>query len=233
MRKGNVTILASLFTMLLVAAGLGAGTFAYFSDTEKSSDNVIVAGTIDLSLTGDFDFYDVKPCKDMDPVIFEFKNVGNNPGFLYFKIDYVDHDKEVPVGSEFIGDITADEFASLIYVKTVSYAHFSGGKYGLPSDAMPDWLKMDALPNGNVDGMVSLYEIKKFGWMYYCRHIPEEPLPYCEGGKFTITFHMADSLVPFEAGGKIVKGIEDNRPQADGISVTLKAVLMQNPGPPS
>jgi predicted ribosomally synthesized peptide with SipW-like signal peptide len=53
MKKGNVTILASVFTMLLVAMGVGAGTMAYFSDVEKSIGNTFTAGTIDLWLSND------------------------------------------------------------------------------------------------------------------------------------------------------------------------------------
>jgi len=37
MKKGNVTILASILAIALVAAGVGAGTMAWFSDTETTT----------------------------------------------------------------------------------------------------------------------------------------------------------------------------------------------------
>jgi len=52
MRKGNVTILASIFAMLLVAMGIGAGTMAWFSST-KTVGPTIVAGTVNLRLSKD------------------------------------------------------------------------------------------------------------------------------------------------------------------------------------
>jgi len=52
MKKGNVTILASIFIMALVAAGVGAGTMAYFSSTEKVGIT-FTAGTPDLVLSFD------------------------------------------------------------------------------------------------------------------------------------------------------------------------------------
>lgn len=41
----------SILAIGIAAAMLGAGTFAYFSDTETSSGNTFTAGTIDLTLT--------------------------------------------------------------------------------------------------------------------------------------------------------------------------------------
>ncbi|RLI40291.1 hypothetical protein DRO69_13115 [Candidatus Bathyarchaeota archaeon] len=52
MKKGNITVLASVLMMVLVATAAGAGTFAYFSDTETSSGNTFTAGTMDLKLNG-------------------------------------------------------------------------------------------------------------------------------------------------------------------------------------
>lgn len=50
LRKGLVT---SLLTIAL-ATGVGAyGTFAYFSDTEASTQNVFSSGTLDLALSSD------------------------------------------------------------------------------------------------------------------------------------------------------------------------------------
>lgn len=42
-------LLVGLIIIGIAAAGAGAGTVAYFSDTEQSAENTIVAGTLDLS----------------------------------------------------------------------------------------------------------------------------------------------------------------------------------------
>ena len=49
MKKGNVTILASVFAMLLVAGAVGAGTTAWFSTTETANVGQIKAGTFKFS----------------------------------------------------------------------------------------------------------------------------------------------------------------------------------------
>ena len=45
-------ILISLMAIALVVGLVGAGTVAYFSDTETSTDNTFTAGTLDLNLDG-------------------------------------------------------------------------------------------------------------------------------------------------------------------------------------
>lgn len=42
------TILSTIFTVALVSVLVGAGTFAYYADTEMSSDNTYTSGTMDL-----------------------------------------------------------------------------------------------------------------------------------------------------------------------------------------
>ncbi|MGB9793119.1 MAG: TasA family protein, partial [Thermacetogeniaceae bacterium] len=46
-------MLAVMVGLLMVAALVGAGTFAYFSDTEASTDNTFTAGTLDMALSND------------------------------------------------------------------------------------------------------------------------------------------------------------------------------------
>lgn len=53
MRKGNMTILASILAIAFVAAGVGMGTMAYFSETEGAAIT-FTAGTVDLQLSKDF-----------------------------------------------------------------------------------------------------------------------------------------------------------------------------------
>lgn len=236
-------ILFSLMTLVLVVGLVGGGAFAYFSDTEESKGNTFTAGTIDLEMNEEnprvsaiFTFSDIKPCKDMEPVVIKLKNVGQNNGYLYQKIDYVDKDKVVEAGSEFVGDMSADKFAALIFVKSIEYQHFCpaypGG--GGIHDDLPDML---AAMDANNDSFVSLYELKLFGWMPYdpageSDPDPEHTLQVGHTATWTIVFHMADSLDPWTLDGDILTGasaVEDNRPQADGIELTWTAILRQNP----
>ncbi len=45
-------ILGLTIAALLVIGIIGGGTFAYFSDTESSTNNVLTAGTLDLNING-------------------------------------------------------------------------------------------------------------------------------------------------------------------------------------
>lgn len=222
----NKKILASVFIIGLLALAVGWGTYSYFNDTEESTGNVFQAGTIDLAVNGEnpwtsaaFTFTDVKPCEELDPFSVTFRNVGQNPGVLTFSISYIENDKGVPDDY----DMGADAFAALIYVKAVTYQYQSPdeGYVGAVHDDLANWLLMD----GNQDGYVSLYELKLASPMHYDPE--DDPLPVNAFITYTITFHLGDSLSPWEVGGNIVLNVLDNRPQADGVEVTVTAILEQ------
>lgn len=48
----NSKILLSLLTIGVASAGMGYGTYAFFSDTETAADNLFTAGDLDLTLNG-------------------------------------------------------------------------------------------------------------------------------------------------------------------------------------
>jgi hypothetical protein len=79
MRKGNVMILASIFTMLLVAMGVGAGTMAWFSTEEEVTDTYTFAsGTMEMEITtGSYTFpSNWAPGDEYGPVDIKIKNTG-------------------------------------------------------------------------------------------------------------------------------------------------------------
>lgn len=230
----NKKVLTSIFVIALLTLVLGYGTMSYYNVTVSATGNVFQSGTIGLTLAGDvpFVFNNIKPCDDLGPVTVVFQNTGDFDGYLYNKITYVNNDN-APNPT----DLTADEFAALIYVKAVTYEHWSVpayGGWGGINDDLPNWLGMDF----NSDTFVSLYEIKQVGWMPYNDLVPEEPLPVGEGGRWNITFHMADSLDGHIWGDAtlpdedLLFGVLDNAPQADGIDMTWTAVLKTTSGPP-
>ena len=92
-------ILISVMTLVLVLGLVGAGAFAWFSDTETSEDNTFTAGTLDLTVDGQDDPLVIKfTLTDLKPgdatagggywitpgktLVWKPKNVGSLPGKL-------------------------------------------------------------------------------------------------------------------------------------------------------
>ena len=232
--KMKKKVLAGLIVIGLVALTIGWGTYSYFSDTETSKGSTLQAGTIDLAVNDQnpwdsvmFTFTDVKPCEDLPEFKINITNVGNNPGILTFSIDYVENDKyenPEPDSFEFKEmEMTADEFASLVYVKAAYYQYREPGYVGAVHDDLPNWMAMDL----NGDGKVSIYEYKLCCPVHY--DPTDESFIADASITYWITLHLGDSLEPFEAGGDIQMGVLDNRPQADGIDITFSATLVQVP----
>ena len=100
-------ILISLMSIALVGALIGGGIYAYFSDTETSTGNTFIAGTLDLNLDGGninvvkFNVTDVKP-GDNGGGTWTVANVGDMDGYL---------DLESISVSEAIGTTTDPELA--------------------------------------------------------------------------------------------------------------------------
>ena len=81
-------ILFSLMTLILVVALVGAGTMAWFNDTEVSSGNTFTAGTLDLAIGGenpnlspDFTLGNLAPGASGTQTL-ALRNVGSLAGFL-------------------------------------------------------------------------------------------------------------------------------------------------------
>jgi len=108
MKKGNVTILASVFTMLLVAMGVGAGTMAWFSTTPVGTYYATMnAATMSMGpiAIGPWEFNKLKP-GDEFKINIELSNTGTMD-IAYLGIDWV-------IGGTL--DATTMEFARQIEV---------------------------------------------------------------------------------------------------------------------
>lgn len=86
----------SLVLLGFVAVVVGAGTFAYFSDTEESTGNYIAAGTLNLvvagedPLTSNYNYpTDIYPGWS-DYAVVDVKNDGSIDGVLKMDISYTD-----------------------------------------------------------------------------------------------------------------------------------------------
>ncbi|MDI6631481.1 MAG: TasA family protein [Thermoanaerobacteraceae bacterium] len=110
-------ILIALLGVLLVAALAGAGTFAYFSDTETSTGNTFAAGTIDLTLNqsapAPINLTNMKPGDDVSATI-TVQNVGSLAGKLYADASYTEQDNTNT--TEFTTNMTADQTAKMLLI---------------------------------------------------------------------------------------------------------------------
>lgn len=57
----NRKLILSLFMIGTAIILAGAGTWAYFIDTETSNDNSLIAGTLDINISHSFNFQNVPP----------------------------------------------------------------------------------------------------------------------------------------------------------------------------
>jgi len=153
-------ILIALLGVLLVAALAGAGTFAYFSDTETSTGNTFTAGTLDLKVD-DKDHpnvfaVNIEPMKpgDTDGNTWNVTNSGSIPGDLKLTVssitDAENSNPESETNTEDPGDLSgalmvilyvdADNSNSFTTGDTELYGNGSGGKAllsGMPGNYDP------------------------------------------------------------------------------------------------
>ncbi|ASJ05621.1 TasA family protein [Thermococcus barossii] len=95
-------MLASLVLVGIVLFGIGAGTWAYFDDTETSNGNYIAAGTLDLVVAGEnplssnVEYSDYVYPGWSDSTYFPVENAGTIDGKLYLDVSYTDSPGETP-----------------------------------------------------------------------------------------------------------------------------------------
>ncbi|OUJ18762.1 M73 family secreted endopeptidase [Methanonatronarchaeum thermophilum] len=89
-------VLFSVMLIGLIGVAAGAGTFAFFSDTEEA-DGVFMAGTIDIAVDGEnpwsqsYEMIDMKPCKQVEDANVNITNVGTNPALIFKHINVTDY----------------------------------------------------------------------------------------------------------------------------------------------
>ena len=185
----------------------------------------VAAATIDLAVNDEnpwqdeaFTFTDILPGGDLMAFDFKLHNVGDDPGVLTFSMEVSEND----MAGASLPNVSADEFASLIYVEAVHYLYKcpADGYEGSLQDDLESWEGMDF----NGDGYVSLYEICQVPAIPY----DETGAPLVATAEITyfVEFQLGGSLAPFVAGdGWIQTDVEDNALLGDGISVTITATL--------
>ena len=116
-------VIGLTIAFLLAVGMVGIGTFAYFSDTENSTDNQLTVGTLDLK-TDDADGVSqtlyatsMSPGDTVGPSAIVLKNSGSiNGSTLDIAFSYVESD-----GSPNEVNKDADDTAAMMEVTTLSY----------------------------------------------------------------------------------------------------------------
>jgi len=108
-------IVGLTIAIVLIIGMVAGGTWALFSDTETTGDNIFQAGTIDLEIAGTaatgVTFTNMKP-GDTPSGTIVVTNAGTLPGCLYASSGYVETDLAgAPDPNK-----TADEFAKMLLI---------------------------------------------------------------------------------------------------------------------
>lgn len=139
-------IIGLTMAFMLAVGMIGVGTFAYFSDTETSTGNQLMAGTLDLK-TDDVDgvsqtLYatDMAPGDTVGPNTVVLKNTGSVDGStLDIAFSYVEGD-----GSPNSVNKSADDTASMMEVTTLTYGGSS---------------LLDSVGDANSNGYKDVYDL--------------------------------------------------------------------------
>ncbi|MBI4188750.1 MAG: hypothetical protein HY529_06055 [Chloroflexi bacterium] len=136
MKKILGLTVAALLTMSLV----GGGTWAYFSDTESSSNNILAAGTLDLNLNGGnsavttFSASAVAPSSSGNGNV-TLKNVGSLNGELDIVFSTINNTPGAGGGEYEGGSGELGASAQIaVYIDVDESGAWSSGDIGLKSD---------------------------------------------------------------------------------------------------
>lgn len=201
--------LPAIMLIGIVAMLAGAGIYAYFSDTETSSDNVFTAGVMDLNKPADAAIVidNAYPGYTSDVYII---CVFMNDAVTTIEPDHMEIDIDTynfinsPVESG--GVNTADDFKKQIEVQTLTW--YDDTLYN-------DLLTMvDDGADGN-SGFISLYDVEAHGPFR-----PLHDIGMSGTGRLEVQFAMPTDL-PAE---------NDNLFQGDSMSITFEFAIAQEPG---
>lgn len=121
-------VLGGLALTGAAAAGTGAGTFAYFSDTEESSGNTVSAGTLDLTPDGatgfSFGLSSLAPGESAGSPSVDLENSGSIDGdHLEFAAEITGDGGEPsePNDADLANEVSNEAFAKQVFVENFTY----------------------------------------------------------------------------------------------------------------
>lgn len=247
MKKGNATILASVFVMALVAAGIGAGTMAYFTDIESSTGNNIAAGVLNIEIKdADQGFWDgtpvtasmssplsgLKPGQAFWTDIIELKNVGTiDAWYVYLHFRDLACLEGTNPESEWPGDVNYLMY-QIVLLEVWEYSPNMNGVGGTTTTAFDastanSWLAYWGAPQ---DNSISLHDIVYYGEPGGGSPKTSFRLHTGDGG--TPPYHTAYPYLPVGSTVKVqfkFKLLEntDNRAQGDVCSFNVDFIATQ------
>jgi len=147
-------ILFSILTIGIMAAFLSGGTFAYFIDTETSSNNTFTAGTLDITLSSwgswDFPFDNMAPGDITDLQRKLITSTGTlTPDHLEIQITTSNFiDGGIGPGND------EDAFEKQIEVTRLHIQNKGGGGFNN---------LLSLITDDDGDGVISLYDLEEYG----------------------------------------------------------------------
>ena len=140
------TIIALIFVAAVIIGAAGIATWTLFTDTEESTDNQLIAGTLDLrtdatdGVTQTIYATDMAPGDTVGPATIQLNNAGTIDGStLDISFSYVENN-----GAPNLVDMTANETAAMMEVTTLSYDGVS---------------LLGSIADGNTNGYVDIEDV--------------------------------------------------------------------------
>ena len=155
-------ILGLAVAALLIMGLVGGGTWAYFSDTETTSSNVLTAGTIDLEfdsgVTTPFSLGPVKPGDNVSAAVnWELENQGTIDGYLYITFGSLTkgengfEDAETAVGDSDADGELGERVKIAVWIDTDDNGWDTGDKYLSSSGSVVDYVSGSLVPTAAFD----------------------------------------------------------------------------------
>ncbi len=181
------SVLTAILTIALVSVLVGAGTFAYYADTEVSSGNTFTAGTMDLKINDEdpdawddgaiatWVLSDMKPGDSKTGSVIITKEGSLDADHLEITCDY-SVDDELPqseADTDWFTDLHPDLFAKNMTI--VSALYDNGDVYDLITGIQWDFVGSGGfegyivqhdywkITDGDGDGRVTIYDLKYTG----------------------------------------------------------------------
>jgi predicted ribosomally synthesized peptide with SipW-like signal peptide len=147
LRKGNVTILASVFTMLLVAMGVGAGTMAYFSGVQSGTGSFSTGTlTLDTVAYSSWTLTNLSPGDEWTTSI-QLRNTGSLDAMYVYMAFYITADSGPSYG--LADKIVLEEIKEWCYLNSWATTTFD-------TATSNSWL---GVWGGTQDNSISLYDL--------------------------------------------------------------------------
>ena len=151
------TLVSLVLVTSFVVGSVGIASWAFFTDTEQSTNNVFTAGTLDLK-TNDTDgvsqtLYAVgmAPGDTIGPATITLRNTGNLAGTtLDITFSYVESD-----GSPNLSNMSADDTAAMMEVITLNYDSVSLLS-GVSDSNGNTYIDIEDLKNADLSGQSGL-----------------------------------------------------------------------------